>query len=75
MLLLYCVSIGAFLETAKMFVFLFVCFLISRRNTTYWPKVGKMGVGKIGVGQAGNIPFCILIEPKILREELCYYAA
>ena len=30
----------------------FISFLIvARRNTTIWPKVGKMGVGQIEVGK------------------------
>ena len=28
-------------------------FSMSRRNATFWSKVGKMGVGKTGVGKTG----------------------
>ena len=28
-------------------------FLMSRQNTTFWPKVGKMGIGETGVGEQG----------------------
>ena len=26
---------------------------MSRRNTTFWSKVGEMGVGETGVGETG----------------------
>ena len=32
---------------------------MSRRNATFWPKVGETGVGEMGVGEQGPI--------------LCYY--
>ena len=30
---------------------------MSRRDTTFWPTVGKMGVGEMGVGEQGISPF------------------
>ena len=40
---------------------------MSRRNATYWSKVGKTGVGETGVGEQGisphtidNLPYCII---------------
>ena len=30
---------------------------MSRQNTTFWPKVGKMGVGKMGIGEQGISPW------------------
>ena len=30
-------------------------FFMSRRNATFWPKVGEKGVGEMGVGEQGPI--------------------
>ena len=31
-------------------------FFTSRRNATFWPKVGETGVGEMGVGEQGPVP-------------------
>ena len=28
---------------------------MSRRNATFWPKIGETGVGEMGVGEQGPI--------------------
>ena len=43
-------------------------FLKSRRNTTFWTKVGKMGVGEMGIGKTGvgeQVPIKCIVPPAV----------
>ena len=42
-------SVAVCLYIAQIYIFL------SRRNGTFWPKVGETGVGEMGVGEQGPI--------------------
>ena len=35
--------------------YIYIYFSVSRRNTTFWSKVGETGVGEMGVGKQGPI--------------------
>ena len=47
---MYVVMLYCILNIFKHYIGLF---FMSRRNATFWSKVGKMGVGETGVGEQG----------------------
>ena len=40
---------------------------MSMQNTTFWHKVGEMGVGEMGVGKTGVLTFLAVLSTILYR--------